>query len=405
VRSRLRSGEAIHGLEPYYIRHKGRDGSLVGWWITLEEQGPEVPVTVRVADFSRLRSEAERFAGLSCSRSPWIAAAAFDEDAGVLLIGFPFDRSLRALRHLVRVSRLGELFKEHLSEVVPAPWRISTKSTNELVRYKPERRAVLRWDLYLKVDGTRRRRHLSCYFRLHADATAARANRMMRTAADAGMPCPQLLAQISESLSVESAIPGQPLDLDGVDAAMRIEAAGEMLGRLHEVQGRLEASDRVPSHELDRCRQAVADLHGLDHESAIRAAEVTGHLARTAPAVRESAMLHGDFHPGQILFDGDAAALVDFDRSHRGQAAYDLANFEAHLFVNGHSRARELSESLKRGYGRVRTVPDEPTLDWHLACALLSMASTPFRELKPDWPERTRFLVDLAAEVVKGKKV
>jgi|GEM_PF-1323024 len=400
----LLGGEAVESLRAGYIRHKGRDGSLVGWRVRLCADGPEVPVTVRIATLPRLKSEAQRFEGLSPAHSPWIVPAALVEERGVLLIGFPFDRALRWLRKLVRIMRLREIFSEHLAGVVTPEWRISRKSAYELVRYKPERRAVLRWDLVLQHrEAEEKRQASSCYLRLHADGSAARAGRMQRAAAGAGVPCPLPLALVSPGFAVESALPGRPLELEGIEAATRVEAAGELLGILHEVAIPWDEPGRDAGDELERCRQAAADLHMLDPVLGDGADAVVTRLAASRNGPQKSVALHGDFHAGQVLFDGDAAALVDFDRSHAGPAAFDLASFEAHLLVTGQARARELAGALARGYTRRRTLPDDATARWYLACALLTMASFPFRELAVDWPERTENLVKMAAETIGGK--
>lgn len=405
VSEHLCAGKTIEALRATYIRHKGRDGSLVGWRVRLEGESLEIPVCVRVAPLARLRSEAERFEGLSCNHLFWKKPAALDEGAGILLIGFPFDRSLRWLRKLVRVTRIRDFLPEHLPEAVAPGWRVSKESTFSLVRYKPERRAVLRWELVLRHREKKGREHFGCYLRLHADRTALRARRMKQAARRTGVVCPETLALVSDGFEVESALRGDPLDVDGPDAIAQVAAAGELLAKLHAT---IPAADdecgRSPEDELDRCRQAAVDLGQLDPEWSARADAIVERLMAGQPGTEKNLFLHGDFHPGQVLFDRTVPAFVDFDRSLMGSAAFDLASFEAHLLVNGHPDARTLADVLKEGYARSGQLPANDSRSWYLGSALLCMASTAFRELAPDWPDRTGKMLSMAAGVVEGRQ-
>ena len=47
-------------LRPGYLRYKGEDGALVGWWVSLSSQSAPSFVTLRVAPPGRLAIEAER---------------------------------------------------------------------------------------------------------------------------------------------------------------------------------------------------------------------------------------------------------------------------------------------------------------------------------------------------------
>jgi aminoglycoside phosphotransferase (APT) family kinase protein len=70
------------------------------------------------------------------------------------------------------------------------------------------------------------------------------------------------------------------------------------------------------------------------------------------------ALLHRDFHPGQILFSRDSAGIgvLDWDDAALGEPELDLGNLEAHLFLDDLQRrgsigsAPRLAEALRAGY-------------------------------------------------------
>ena len=138
-------------LSPNYVRYKGKHGSLVGWRVVTRTAAAEhqTYVTVRCVEPLRLRAEAERLSGrvgeTQCGLRTWARVG----DDG-LLLAFPVDRVLRDLRSMVRASRVRRLIEEHAPQVIPEGFRMSKRRSHPvLVRYKPERRAVLRWELGL----------------------------------------------------------------------------------------------------------------------------------------------------------------------------------------------------------------------------------------------------------------
>ena len=123
-------------------------------------------------------------------------------------------------------------------------------------------------------------------------------------------------------------------------------AAGEALGRLHEVglkmrwQGHVRAGSFHGSmtvfEALRRAPSAVRKaLPETDERSAVGLCEAIGTLYREASAQVEdlgfsalgAQVVHGDFHPGNLLFEGDEVqAVIDFDAARLEPAVIDFAN-------------------------------------------------------------------------------
>jgi Ser/Thr protein kinase RdoA (MazF antagonist) len=68
-------------------------------------------------------------------------------------------------------------------------------------------------------------------------------------------------------------------------------------------------------------------------------------------------LIHADLHPGNVLIDGDHLAVIDFDDAAFGWHLYDLA--VALVFYQDHAHFAVFRDACLRGYGRVRSLPDD----------------------------------------------
>jgi hypothetical protein len=104
-------------------------------------------------------------------------------------------------------------------------------------------------------------------------------------------------------------------------AAAALHAADVQTERIRTLGGELEAL-RVSISVLDRASPRLAALLG----------EWAGDVERGAGTVPQPIRLaHGDFTHSQILFDGDAMGVVDFDTITMAEPALDLGRFLAYL--------------------------------------------------------------------------
>lgn len=124
--------------------------------------------------------------------------------------------------------------------------------------------------------------------------------------------------------------------------------AGMLLGELHKAMDSVTTSfeatvessvlnpERAAAHELsDETRRAIKRIleYGLD-----------SHRANARPA----AIVHGDWHPGNMIFDGpEVVAICDFDNCRLGSRDRELAQALVYLSMqrpeagNGHSAVRD----------------------------------------------------------------
>lgn len=123
-------------------------------------------------------------------------------------------------------------------------------------------------------------------------------------------------------------------------------AAGEALGRMHAAglrlrwQGHVRAASFHGSlNVLEALRRVPASVQRVDAKADVAALAATCESLATlyresAAQVEEmgyasldSQVVHGDFHPGNVLFEGDrVAGVIDFDAARVEPAVVDLAN-------------------------------------------------------------------------------
>ena len=400
----LRDGELLT-LVPDYVRWKDHDGSLVGWRATVRDGGETFAtyVTLRLAPRHRLADEAARL--LHRADEDWggLGAFALATDGELLLLSFPIDRAMHDLRRLVRASKLRSLVASTCPDAVPAGLRFSkSRSRFELVRYKPERRAVLRWTIGAVDDSGQRTGTNTIWVRCHAEAQALRTAVATAAAAAAGVRCPRTLGIAHDRLAIESHLAGEPFapELRPHD----LVAAAAAVARLHEAGPVSGLPLHGPVQELDLALRAAEDLARLLPHLQPRASALADLLAARVPAATPGTLAHGDLHRGQLLVGDEGAALCDFDRACVAPIAHDLASFRAHCLRQDPHAGRALGAAFVDAYARHRHLPDRDEQAWWLASAMLRAATTPFRSLQADWPERTEQSLLAAERTLAGDR-
>ena len=117
-------------------------------------------------------------------------------------------------------------------------------------------------------------------------------------------------------------------------------------------------------------------------------------------------IVHGDLYENQVLVEGDTLGLIDLDDLGPGDPLLDVANFSAHLLLLGTSRLAptilRYRDELRAAVGR-RFDCGRADLAWREAYCLLRLAAGPFRVLHPEWPRRMSARLALATEALSGR--
>lgn len=302
------------------------------------------------------------------------------------------DREL-GFRFLLDPKRVNKLIRD-AGLVEPGLVR-RRKTRFELLRYKPERRAVFRVRLFLRDQA--RTRH-SMAFRVLPPTEATRVVAARRAFEDAGgraLSPPLACAHERHGLLVE---PWLELETSAPDVFEHAAAAGAMLARLH----------ALPCGDAGTSGPGASDRAGasLDHLAAL----FTGHAALAealAPLSwtntdERTTWTHGDFHPDQLVTSADGPLLMDLDCLGVGHPSCDLASWIAdHLHEQPDSTWDDAAGPLLAAYAdHGGSVPDTALLRRKVAAELARRAAGSFRRLERGAPERARITLQRARSLI-----
>jgi aminoglycoside phosphotransferase (APT) family kinase protein len=390
-------GEAVVVREctPCYVRYKPRTNCIVAYWLALQdaESGREFELAAQVKLFAGsgaqkrwargvLRPLARRAAAARIE--PDIERVALITDLRGLLQVYPVDEVLPALAFAASDAGRRRVLRRVLGEHEP------TADGVELVRYKPARKALLR---YGSSTG-------AVYAKVYADDRGGVVLRAGRALEQAGAPTATPLGYLPGlRMLVHAEARGTPLGaLRGTPRFDHgLAAAGSALQRLQAV-----GVPDLPVHtwadeaaELVAAARAVAVLRPDLAPDATRLAERA--IASLVDAGSELTTSHGDFSEDQVLVAEPGAVVLDLDEIRAAHPLVDAGNFLAHVSV---TRAGESARAaFLEGYGGA---PDRSVAAVE-AGALLKLAVAPFRTLEPDWPERVERRLRLAERRLAGR--
>jgi Phosphotransferase enzyme family len=281
-----------------------------------------------------------------------------------------------------RARRVPEL--EAVVQLFPADVRLPglagavARGPAELVRYKPGRRAVLRY------GGER-----VVYGKLRADGAGAGHVELGRRLIELGIPTPAPLDYLPDlRMTLHEEQRGTRLaELGGPDLEAWIEPVAAALARLHAT-----SVPDLPAHSMEH---EVDDLRAAADTAAAlvphRRAEIDGLLDRLVAGLAAvspgTATIHGSFHDDQVLVGDERVSLLDLDSASVGDPLLDVGHFASYLSAAGEMAARE------RFLDACAPPPEVLLFE---AAALLRWSSLPFRGLEPGWPAAVERRVDLA---------
>jgi hypothetical protein len=306
----------------------------------------------------------------------------FLDEHAVIAVPFPDDAEIPGLRHFYRDSRLRSALYEVLPECPESEWNLKKKSIRrELLAYKPGRRAVYRVDVRLESRVRAERLDHPLYVRVESRETCRKG--------------------LDKLAAIGAAVPER--------ASWRIpRARGAVDERSLTVRDWVEGSclqdclaDDGPFEDAGA---ALADLHSLDVDIGPGMSRLAGDeltelgLFLSKPV---AAVVHGDFHLGQVVRAPDGTAMIDLDRAGSGHPLGDVGSFLAHL--------GELGAPVDRwgafldGYAcRAGSMPDPDKVRIATAAALFRRSVLPFRELVPAWPEQIRRRLERVGALLEG---
>lgn len=167
-------------------------------------------------------------------------------------------------------------------------------------------------------------------------ADVARQGRIMEALASSAVPVPRILAS-----STDPVIEGRPFVLmeavegDLLESALKtmtphevLRAAFDTIDLIADVPPAATGiGDDEITQPVDEVRRWTALRERAPIELVSRAPELEARLAASNPATGRVRLVHGDYHPGNLVFqDGIVVAVLDWEIAHLGVTPSDKAS-------------------------------------------------------------------------------
>lgn len=388
-------GPALEPVEVRWLYARWKPGvGLACVYEAVFADGARVQVVRKARRDGKYRDLAQRLRAhrWACEDTPCAWPAASLPGGAALWLGvadpvLPGFKTLRDPRRLRRVLDAAGVTGEDVLR------RRATSS--HWLRYRPDRRAVVRLDLALRrADGSRWRKDVA--LRCLPPTTAARVMERRRAFGEATWMPSLLGADLERGLLVED---WRQVDVPEPGSFDHAPRAGRVLARLHGHPAPVPVS-RAPVPAA-RPQPALLRWHPA------LAAHLRALEAFVRPASRVTAWIHGDLHPDQVARDANDGSdvLLDLDELGAGDPVVDLASWIAdHLAEDERATFDAARDALLEPYvaGGGRPPADDDLRD-HVRAALVARAGAVCRRLERRAAERAeRLLVtarDLAGDV------
>ncbi len=401
------SGPSLIGYRPRYVRYKPGASCLVQADLMLRDaDGQETTESAHLQlfgdDRGRRRVESSRMfrlrerARTPFPNLPWQGATLVPELNGLFQV-YPIDYELRFLVRAFDSAWMSAEIGDALADR-----SIAMSGQPEAIRYKPERKALLRYQLdHAPVD--------CLYGKLQADDRGANLVAATATLIDAGVVTPSILISLPHrKFMAHAEAIGVPL------AALRGTTgyAGWMeplAASLKHLQGVNLAGLKMHrlADEVATLAQTARLLGTIAPHLARRLQQVTERIAARLSGIDERLeTAHGDFYDDQAIVSGNGLTLIDLDELRLAHPAIDAGNMLGHL-SSGEVRGDRVGEARAAFRDRILVLRPElaSDLDVFEAAALLKLAPGPFRRLEADWPEGVEAILNLAEACLQREQV
>ncbi len=327
----VRGGEAANAAHRVYSSYKaGRECVLLDR-LTFRRSS-ERTVKVTFAGERRLQRMCERHA-MQRERDPSLRATLLPEKQCFVEL-YPADWKLPGLAVAVDPDRMSRELLPYMNGQRTAP---SSHIAVAVLRHRPRKRAVIYYRVALS-DGNAAEFVSKVYPRTaEAEDVQSKSSALLRYESEhTGFPRPLGVIYPWRLLLMEHA-PGQnAADIlraaNPSEAHALLDAIVVALVELH--AARIPRKERrTVSDEMSKLNKRIRRFSPVAPWFAERAASLFERLMPLVSGLSSASdvVIHGDFTPGQLLFDGQRVTVTDLDRVCFGDPAIDLGNFCAKM--------------------------------------------------------------------------
>ena len=235
----------------------------------------------------------------------------------------------------------------------PATLRLISQDYNIVYRFEMAGRGA-----YLRI----------CHVSLHSLPEARQVMRFLRFLADesvpVGAPIPSLAGQYIAPLpggyfaSAQHEAPGQLMSHKMLDLSV-YAAWGSSLGKLHAASRRF-IPDPPGDGNFPTVQQFWRNIEPTAHRASPqiqRAYRELSEWMRGLP-LRDYGLTHGDYRPGNVVWDGETARTIDFDEPNFHWYIADIARALLELRDQPASERRQYRDAFMRGYRREHAIDE-----------------------------------------------
>ena len=309
-------------------------------------------------------------------------------DAGMMVFDMAHDRAIRHWLWLDdgAAGRQREALLRQWLAFVPADQPLQM----QVLRYKPERRVVVRVDAAGQPVAVLRCANASEFGEmLNGVSMGVALGQLVWLGVSAEHRLLATRWQPGHSLCPEEG-QGLPLEL--------MPALGQALARVHRTD--VVHPLRRTAHDEVRALWSVHDtLQAIATPQAQQFHALATRVAQALLAEQgDSTLIHGDFSADQVIrpLAAEGLQIIDWDRAAQGHPLTDLASLQARFElqviegVMAPAQCEQAMQQVLAGYQQPvprsrQPLPDVQPLRWHVAAALLRLATEPFRKRSAQW--------------------
>jgi Ser/Thr protein kinase RdoA (MazF antagonist) len=394
--------EMLTGCTPRYIRYKPGTSCLFQYDFAFAT-GETESAQIRIFEDDRAerrasRSRLKHLQARASDKHPQVDRVAYLPAVNGLLQIFPVDYDLGSLATAADEGRMTKIMRASLG----AGDDFAVTVEPEVIRYKPARKAILRYRLRNGPVDT-------IYGKVNSSDDGESLAGWTSALIDGGVPTPPVLLTVPEHLFVaHPEVPGVQL------ASLRGQPEYvDWMAPLVETLGLLQSADagRMTVYRLANLAKELARtsrwLSIVASRLESRFARLNERIARSLSAMDDRLVIaHGDFYDDQVVVSvpGDELTLIDLDELRLGHPLLDAGNMLAHL-----SSGNALGDDAAEAYNAFRheildgKMGSESDLAVFEAAALFKLAPGPFRRLEPNWPAGIEQILDLAENLLEPR--
>ncbi len=322
------------------------------------------------------------------------------EGLGLAIYAFPLDPVLKSL---------AEAFDpEAMKDALRALWdargvRVRRVAASPL-GFTPQARAAVRYEVLGegRASGIPELRYLVGKINAHKPASRlfARSWALWRAAGSRVRLAPPVGYLPRLNMSLQEHIRGERLgDHAGKPGFVKpVRQTARSIAVMHGLSMPID-SKRRSAKEVQGVQRWGSVLAALRPDQAARVKRLRKRLVGALEdRVELSGLVHGDFHPANVLVDDEQVTVIDLDQVALGDPLVDVGRFMASLRVSAlrvagdASALNEIAESFLEQYLSQRA-DDERRVRLFEASCLMMAAATGFRLQRPGWEENAAELI------------